>query len=355
MNDHNWALTGNAGTDANTNFLGTTDERSLVIRTSGKEVMTIDTDGNVGIGRDPRGPVPTTVPEARLHVRLLPDEVVRIDGTMGHESIGNGQVSVNAVGTTVRLSADSASAYISSESELRSLEINSRFHVVINPGGHSSQDGNVGIATPNPETTLHVVGNRVRLERRVEQGPSKILDLRVDGGGVDLHSETDDLFIRSNGPHGHNNVLINPFPAQFGDGNVGIGTTAPKAKLHVAGDLLVAGIKSFVQTNPHNPTKEIVYVALEGGEAGTYFRGTAQLNDGRATIELPEHFSAVTSDEGLTAQLTPRGEWLQLYVAQLSARQIIVREAQGKSGAFDYLIQGVRRGYEHHQVIRDVR
>ena len=52
-------------------------------------------------------------------------------------------------------------------------------------------------------------------------------------------------------------------------------------------------------------------------------------------------------------QLTPQGEWLQLYVASKDAHQVEVREAQGKSGRFDYLVQGVHKGYEDYQVIRD--
>jgi hypothetical protein len=109
----------------------------------------------------------------------------------------------------------------------------------------------------------------------------------------------------------------------------------------------------FVEDHPQDPTTEIVYVCLEGPEAGTYIRGTAQLINGEAVINLPEHFSFVTNDEGLTVQLTPVGEWLQLYVVEKGAQQFIVREANGKSGRFDYLVQGVRKGYENHQVIRD--
>jgi hypothetical protein len=124
-------------------------------------------------------------------------------------------------------------------------------------------------------------------------------------------------------------------------------------ELEVAGSLTVRGPKSFAQDHPTDPTKQIVYVALEGPEAGTYIRGTAQLINGEAVIVLPEHFSLVTNDEGLTVQLTPLGDWLQLYVVEKSAKRIIVREAQGKSGKFDYLVQGVRKGYENHQVIQD--
>jgi hypothetical protein len=123
----------------------------------------------------------------------------------------------------------------------------------------------------------------------------------------------------------------------------------------VTGDLQVKGVKNFVQDHPSDPTKEIVYTVLEGGEARTYTCGTAQLQSGKALIELPEHFGLVTDQAGLTIYLTPRGEWLQLYPVELDTAQLIVREAQGKSGAFDYLICGVRRGYEQHQVLRTKR
>ena len=69
-------------------------------------------------------------------------------------------------------------------------------------------------------------------------------------------------------------------------------------------------------------------------------------------LALPEDFGLVTASGGLTVQLTPRGQWLQLYVAELGTAQLVVREAQDKSGLFDYFICGVRRGYEKHEVVR---
>jgi hypothetical protein len=128
-----------------------------------------------------------------------------------------------------------------------------------------------------------------------------------------------------------------------------------EGNVQVRGNFSVTGNKAFVQAHPTDPNTEIVYVALEGGEAGTYVRGSGQLQSGKAVLALPKHFGLVTASEGLTVQLTPRGEWLQLYVVELDTAQLIVREAQGKSGAFDYLIQGVRRGSEQHEVIRTKR
>jgi len=121
----------------------------------------------------------------------------------------------------------------------------------------------------------------------------------------------------------------------------------------VEGDLACSGAKPFVEPHPDDPTKEIVYIALEGPEAGTYVRGTAELRDGEARIELPDHFALVTCADGVTVQLTPAGQWLQLYVAEKGPRVVVVREGSGRSGRFDYLVQGVRKGYEGHEVIRD--
>ena len=123
--------------------------------------------------------------------------------------------------------------------------------------------------------------------------------------------------------------------------------------LQVSGPFEVAGTKNFVQLHPTDPTKEIVYTCLEGPEAGTYVRGSAELVNGQAVITLPDHFGMVTSTNGLTVQLTPRGAWLQLYATAVSVNGITVRETEGRSGKFDYLVQGVRLGYENLPVIRD--
>jgi hypothetical protein len=129
---------------------------------------------------------------------------------------------------------------------------------------------------------------------------------------------------------------------------------APRATIN--GDLEVTGNKNFIQPHPTDPTKEIVYVALEGGEAGTYTRGSGTLVDGIAIIELPEHFGLVTNAEGLTAQITPRGPvHAMLYVESVTPRTLVVRASTSADAhvPFDYLINGIREGFENHQVIRD--
>jgi len=125
--------------------------------------------------------------------------------------------------------------------------------------------------------------------------------------------------------------------------------------LYVAGTFAASGTKAFVQEHPENPKKVIIYTTLEGGEVGTYWRGSGQLDLGVAIINLPKHFSLVTNEQGLSAYVTPRNDCYGLYVEKLTTTEVVVKELlNGKSDAkFDVLIMGVRKGYENHQVIRD--
>jgi hypothetical protein len=116
--------------------------------------------------------------------------------------------------------------------------------------------------------------------------------------------------------------------------------------------ILSNGTKSFFQQNPNNASQSIIYAALEGGEAGTYYRGTAQLSNGTARVTLPEHFSLVTEEEGLTVQVTAREDCNGLYVSKVTTTYVVVQELQGgtSNARFDFLINGVRAGYSEFQV-----
>jgi len=116
------------------------------------------------------------------------------------------------------------------------------------------------------------------------------------------------------------------------------------------------GTKNFVQEYPGQPDKEIVYACLEGPESGTYCRGTSSLVNGQVEIPLPDHFAAVTSTKmRVTVQVTARGECSGLFVSEATPSRIVVKELAGgtSNAAFDYLVQGIRVGYEDRPVIRD--
>ncbi|HET6401847.1 MAG TPA: hypothetical protein VFH95_10655, partial [Candidatus Kapabacteria bacterium] len=98
ISDTGWGTTGNSGTTAGTNFLGTTDDQDLVIKTNSAEVMRVSTWGDVGIG--------TSSPSQRLSIcngniflsrtGWNGPDVVQFEGT----STGTSSIAAGAQGTT---------------------------------------------------------------------------------------------------------------------------------------------------------------------------------------------------------------------------------------------------------------
>ena len=115
------------------------------------------------------------------------------------------------------------------------------------------------------------------------------------------------------------------------------------------GEVGASGAKPFVEPHPTDPNLTIRYVALEGPEAGTYFRGTARTAGGEAVIEVPDTFRIVTDEEGLTVQLTPVGEFAQLAVMSENLNQIVVRSSRDVT--FHYHVNGIRRAFKNWQVV----
>jgi hypothetical protein len=116
-----------------------------------------------------------------------------------------------------------------------------------------------------------------------------------------------------------------------------------------------AGTNSFVQNHPRDKDRVIVYAAPEGDEVATYTRGTARVVDGEARVPLGETFKWVTNpDIGLTAHLTPRGGWAELYVKSLTTKELVVASRDGAGdAAFDYIVYGLRIGFEEATIVQE--
>jgi hypothetical protein len=89
-----WKLLGNQNTDTAVNFVGTTDNRALTFRTNNIRRMTVNTDGNVGIG--------TVLPDTRLDVHgkatISRDEITECCGNdaslvIAENTAGTGRLS----------------------------------------------------------------------------------------------------------------------------------------------------------------------------------------------------------------------------------------------------------------------
>jgi hypothetical protein len=124
-----WDLAGNSGTNPTTNFLGTRDQRPLVIRTNNAERMRATAGGNVGIG--------TTDPE-RWRLSIQAGELIAFKDATGamkwHINDWNG-------------------------STLGSGDLNIAETGVADGRLYLKAGGNVGIGTAVPEATLHVIGD----------------------------------------------------------------------------------------------------------------------------------------------------------------------------------------------------
>lgn len=261
-----WALTGNAGTTAGTNFLGTTDSEDIVIKTDGTEYIRINGEadafaGFVGIGN--------TSPQQPLHV--------------------TGDVMIGAKTDNSGYDANSEFLKITSQSDIWTLGVQneatvgaSDFFIGLNDDTedgifHIENGGNIGVGTIAPAEKLHVT-DATDTDKRTIYGYADQASTAVDydnigvfgfatGGssawgnaagvvGVGdqagswksigvlgyLGATTPDLSANYDDDvaiYGDGNAL--GYSGIFMGGNVGIATTTPDDQLDVVGNAQVSG------------------------------------------------------------------------------------------------------------------
>ncbi len=117
------------------------------------------------------------------------------------------------------------------------------------------------------------------------------------------------------------------------------------------GDLGASGIKFFVEPHPTDAAREIRYAAIEGREANTFFRGSARIFAGRATVEVPEDFRIVTDADSLTIVATPIGD---LALIACVSKSLDAIEFRGSADIdFDYEVIGVRKASKDFRPISE--
>ncbi|MDI6833570.1 MAG: hypothetical protein QMD02_06995 [Bacteroidales bacterium] len=150
-----WLLSGNAA--AASDFIGTTNAIDFRIYTSNVERMTVEANGNVGIG--------TSTPAEKLHIngsiRGNQSGALRI-------STGNGYIDIGPKNTSWAHFYTDRSRYwfstgltietgnIGSFDENLSLQTSGTTRITI-----LNSNGNVGIGTTTPQTALHVASNSI--------------------------------------------------------------------------------------------------------------------------------------------------------------------------------------------------
>lgn len=261
---------------------------------------------------------------------------------------------------------------------VRDVTSGSRLPFRIRPGAPTSSidisaEGKVGFGTASPTHQIHVVKTQDAATQMGVENKSvtatAAASFRVDSdaiiSGFTAHSSarTISRFGKTLGgwaemsTFGGNGLAIgttNAMPLVLGTNSANRLEIGGNGGVTVNGNFTATGTKNFAVTDPTDAKKAIYFAALEGPEAGTYFRGSARTIGGEAVIELPAYFANITETKRLTVQLTPVGSWGQLYVAEKSPGRLVIRVAPGGADLeFDYLVQGVRSGYLDYEIVRD--
>jgi hypothetical protein len=140
MAAQDWTLAGNSGTNPPDDFLGTSDNQPLDIKTNGQPVMHLDTQGNVGIG--------SAGSAFRLQVAAPNQLGLLVSGPQ--QGVGGGiQIHAEGGGGWELLAAGAASAQGSGKFNIRNLTT-AADALTIDAGA------NTGIGTVNPGGRLHV-------------------------------------------------------------------------------------------------------------------------------------------------------------------------------------------------------
>lgn len=140
-------------------------------------------------------------------------------------------------------------------------------------------------------------------------------------------------------------VTASGVPGYVAQGQLGRNVAGAAYGVFSFGDYGGTGAKHFVEPHPEKADMVIRYVALEGNESGTYFRGRGRFQNGLATIEVPEDFRLVTDRENLSVQVTPIGEMASVAVRSIGLDRIIVRGSRDVE--FFYTVNGVRKSHKH--------
>ncbi len=231
-----WVLEGNVETDPTMHFVGTTDRKDLVFRTSNVERMRLTYTGNYGIG--------TTTPESRVAIAGNLTVGAGWAGSHGAPENGaliEGRVGINEPNPVSHLDVGGGMVVGETFSGLYQSPLNGALI-----------EGSVGIGTAGPGSMLSVNGglsvgrlfsgntapsNGAIIEGRLGLGTSIPASMLGVAGGVSVGS----MYAKTYGAP-QNGALF--------EGTVGIGTTAPVSKLSISGNLAVGSGYAGTQSAP---------------------------------------------------------------------------------------------------------
>ncbi len=241
-----WSVLGNAGTISGTNFIGTTDLRSLSMRTNNVQGFLLDSLGNVGIGVSP---VFTTSPNRE---KLLVD--AGTNATNAFINVVSGKGSTNnylQMNIQNRSAGTAASSDVVASNDLGTESIN-----YIDMGINSSGNASAGILGGASNGYLYSAGNDFIIGNATIGKPLR--------------------FFTTNAANSNEGFRMDS------SGRVGIGTTIPQHKLHVQNGGTTLGAMADVVAAFSNTTGDLgIQLFSNTSAAGNiYFGRSGQSNRG---------------------------------------------------------------------------
>ena len=313
-----WTLSGNTGTNPNTNYIGTGDAQALVFRTNAVERMRISEDGPVSVNED--NPYPE-------------DNFGAFSTVAAHHAV-NGYSDPTGVGIYGSLNRATSTSWIAAagcfNANVRAISALSNhvdgIGIDVSAGNPTNAQTATGVGglfnaakfgiiayADNTDATRYAgkfIGNVTTGNR-----PQATLAGNVNPttqAGVFGSSDNVGVYGSSNGALGGYGV--------YSDGDIFInGATTANGDVNGAADATFTGditgaTKAFTIDHPTDPkNKYLRHYSIESNELVNVYRGSATFNFvGEVTITLPSYYSAINTDA--TYQLTPIGRAMSLYV-----------------------------------------
>ena len=221
----------------------TLDDGFLYLSTAGSERMRIDSSGNVGIG--------TTSPGAKLEVSSSSGGVLRLTSSdtsvAAGESIGRVEFKSNDASTGGNNVMGFVDCLATNAGSTYALAFGTGNAAAATEKMRINQSGNVGIGTTSPDSKLEVASTDSNTYVHVRNDSTGSTRLKMSNLS---DTNSNGFQIINNGSNGQVNLLNYKASTLalwtnnsqrmtiLSGGNVGIGTTSPQAKLHVANGTL---------------------------------------------------------------------------------------------------------------------
>ena len=106
------------------------------------------------------------------------------------------------------------------------------------------------------------------------------------------------------------------------NGRILINQNRSSGVVEVTGAFTVNGTKNFVIPHPLDANKKLTHSCIEGPEVAVFYRGEVNVSEGKAEVELPDYFEALTEPDGRTVLLTQIFDDDDQPLALLAASQV---------------------------------